>query len=120
MSFKPSKITGAIMAAFISVSAPTSLQARDVPEIPQSLYDRYGSDSNSDRDRSRSSDSNRCSKFENLSKGRILQEEFSNGQGRRTVTISPSDGGTIGFKIELGTRGHNLPEQSCGPISNIF
>lgn len=120
MSFKPSKIAGAVMAAFISVSGATTLQAREVPEIPQSLYDRYGSDRNSDNSRSRSGGSDGCSRLENLSNGRILQEEFARGQGRRTVTVSPSDGGTIEFKIELGTRGHKLPDQSCGPISNIF
>lgn len=118
MSFKPSKIAGAVMAAFMSVGAATSLQAREVPEIPQSFYDRYGSDRNFDSSRSGGSDG--CSRLENLSKGRVLQQEFSNGQGRRTVTVSPSDGGTIEFKIELGTRGLKLPDQSCGPISNIF
>lgn len=106
---KSFKFAGAAaLSAFMAFSSAASAR---VPEIPQSLIDRYG-----ERDRTNSgiSRSNKgCSKTQDLMKGRVLQREFENGHRRSTLSLSHRDGGTIKFELELSTSGQGLPAQSC-------
>lgn len=82
------------------------------------LDERYGNHQGAviGVDRQPSSDNGFCSGvFGQISRGRIVENEIMNGQGRFSVEIDASDSGTtITFGINIATKGHQLPPPSCG------
>ena len=102
-----------LFAAF-SVSAMiagTPMAASQERVISDALKERY---KYSEYNGGPSSGDKECSGLRDfVSNGNLLKRQFGNGKGRFTIQGSEKDGGSIGFKIERGTRGLPLEPQDC-------
>lgn len=104
---KSSIFTSFALVAGMSIGSQAAAYER---VIPQSLIDRYGNTLTAPERRQKDQD---CRGLRDLlSNGNVLKRSFANGQRRATIQVSPDDGGTIGFRIDLGTA-RGLKSQDC-------